>query len=67
MICWFCKSKMIWQSDFNYEDFGRRGEGVVAILCCSSCDASAEFSLPNSEKDKHFKILKNGRDTKAKH
>tara|TARA_R100000008_G_C3560943_1_gene156112 strand:+ start:1037 stop:1204 length:168 start_codon:yes stop_codon:yes gene_type:complete len=45
MTCWFCGEKMIWQSDFTYEEYGREGEGQVTVLLCSSCEASAEFSI----------------------
>lgn len=46
--CWFCRSKMIWQSDFSYEDMGYEGDGIVAILSCTNmrCEASAEFAQP---------------------
>ena len=45
MTCWFCGEKMIWQSDFTYDEYGRSGEGQVTVLLCSSCEASAEFSI----------------------
>jgi len=51
MECWFCTEAMIWQSDFTYEDFGREGEGIVAILCCSKCNAIAEFSLGDTDEN----------------
>ena len=48
--CWFCGSEMIWGSDFSYEDYGLEGDGVVATLTCSECDAYAEFySKPEEE------------------
>lgn len=49
MNCWYCRADMIWQSDFTYEDYGRQGEGMVAILLCSECNASAEFSISDEE------------------
>ena len=42
--CWFCGEEMIWNSDFDFSDFGYEGEGVVAILTCPGCGAHAEFS-----------------------
>ena len=44
--CWFCGSKMIWQSDFTYEDYCMEGDGTIAVLVCSNddCKATAEFS-----------------------
>ena len=51
MTCWYCNGKMVWQSDFNFEDYGREGEGIVTILTCSECEARAEFSSkPEEEK-----------------
>lgn len=43
--CWFCGSKMIWQSDFDFEDYGIGSDGVVSVLMCSNdeCGAMAEF------------------------
>ena len=29
--CAFCMSKMIWQSDFNYDEIYDDGEGVVSF------------------------------------
>lgn len=40
---------MIWQSDFTFEDYGRRGEGQITILLCSSCEASAEFTIKDDD------------------
>lgn len=42
-MCWFCGAKMIWGSDFSFEDYGIEGEGIVAILHCPNCNAVAEF------------------------
>lgn len=36
---------MIWQSDANYDEVFAEGDGVVAFLTCSSCNAEARFSL----------------------
>ena len=41
MNCWFCGSDMIWGSDFNFEDYDLEGDGVVATLTCSECEAYA--------------------------
>lgn len=43
--CWFCGAEMIWGTDFDFEDYGIDGEGVVATLHCTNpdCGASAEF------------------------
>lgn len=41
--CWYCGSQMYWQSDFNFEDYGLEGEGIVTELMCSGCNATATF------------------------
>ena len=51
MNCWFCNSDMIWGSDFNFEDYGLEGDGVVATLTCSECEAYAEYYSKPDEED----------------
>ena len=41
--CWFCGTEMIWGADFNPEDYGYEGEGIVTTLSCPNCNANAEF------------------------
>ena len=44
--CWFCGSRMNWNSDFDFSDYGiEQCEGIVAILQCTNenCGATAEF------------------------
>ena len=52
MKCWHCKNELIWNADFNYEDYGLSGYGVVSNLSCSKCGAHVEVYLPleNGEK-----------------
>lgn len=37
--CHFCGGNLIWQNDFDTEDYGYEGEGVVAVLTCPDCNA----------------------------
>ncbi|MGL4998117.1 MAG: hypothetical protein ACRC5T_04050 [Cetobacterium sp.] len=37
MDCWFCGSDLIWGSDFDAEDYGYVGQGIVATFTCSGC------------------------------
>ena len=37
---------MIWGGDFDYEDYGMEGEGIVSNFSCSNCEATAEVYLP---------------------
>jgi len=46
MKCWHCESKMIWGSDFDYDDYGLDGDGIVSELSCSECEATCTVYLP---------------------
>ena len=49
--CAFCMSKMIWQSDFNYDEIYAEREGVVSFYKKKKkkCGADAQFSLRDDE------------------
>ena len=45
--CFHCGSKsVVWQSDFDYSDFGYDGEGIVHICQCMNCGADIEYRIP---------------------
>ena len=48
-VCWLCCGKLIWQSDFNYDEIFGEGEGIVAMLKCSGCDADVQVSQRHDE------------------
>lgn len=50
-ICWYCGGKLIWQSDFNYDEVHHEGEGVVSFLTCSHCGAEVQYSLRTDEEN----------------
>lgn len=54
MRCWYCGEKMIWDSDFNYDEVYGEGEGIVTFLHCSNCDAECRFSLRDDESEETF-------------
>lgn len=38
--CFHClQNAVVWDSDFNFEDFGFEGEGVVHVCHCTNCGA----------------------------
>ena len=38
--CFHCGEYTVgWQSDFNFEDYGLEGEGIVHLCHCSNCGA----------------------------
>jgi len=47
--CWFCGGEMIWGSDFDFEDIGYEGEGIVSSFSCQKCRATAEVCLRTDE------------------
>ncbi len=45
LMCYFCRSKLIWENDNRFEDYGISGEGQVVSLKCSKCPATFEGFL----------------------
>ena len=41
--CWWCGHKLIWQNDFEKDDWGIHGEGMVTVLICSGCGAECRM------------------------
>jgi len=41
--CWYCGNEMIWNCDFDFDDYGIEGKGIVTTLSCPQCEATAEF------------------------
>lgn len=57
MKCWHCNSNIVWNSDYDFEDLGYDGDGIVSILTCSNkkCGAEYECRLPlKKEKEKNI-------------
>ena len=45
--CFHCGCRTVtWDCDFNYEDFGYEGDGIVQILHCTHCGAEIEYRVP---------------------
>ena len=42
---------MVWGADFNSEDFGIDGEGIVSTFSCSNCPATAQVMLLEEENE----------------
>lgn len=46
--CFHCGQKTVgWDSDFDFEDMGYEGEGVVHICHCTNCGAEIEYRVSN--------------------
>ena len=46
MICVNCRSNMIWQCDYDFEDYGIEGEGIVSVYSCGECETLSENYIP---------------------
>lgn len=45
--CFHCSSNTVsWSGDFDFEDYGYEGEGIVQICHCSNCGADIEYKIP---------------------
>jgi hypothetical protein len=42
IICPFCKEELFWGGEFNYEDYGRDGIGVVGDYSCKNKKCNVE-------------------------
>lgn len=44
--CFNCGKRAVrWEADFDFEDFGYDGEGVVHICHCDNCGADIEYRI----------------------
>ena len=41
-----CTNSVSWDNDFDFEDMGYEGEGIVHICHCSNCGAEIEYRIP---------------------
>lgn len=46
------KKSLMWQSDFDFEELGYEGEGIVSFYTCSNCGAEIECAVPINTTDK---------------
>jgi transcription elongation factor Elf1 len=45
--CFHCGTKaVIWDADFDFEDYGYDGEGIVHNCHCTNCGAEIEYRVP---------------------
>ena len=42
MKCPMCSTDLLWGSDFDYEDFGIEGSGIVSVNTCVNPDCSVD-------------------------
>lgn len=45
--CFHCGMKtVIWDSDFNFEDYCEEGEGIIHVCHCTNCGAEITYKVP---------------------
>lgn len=50
--CFNCGARaVVWQSDFDFSDFGYEGEGIVHICRCTNCGADIEYRVPSDKEE----------------
>ena len=42
---------VIWQADFDFEDYGIEGNGVIHVCKCMNCGADIEYYCGEKEED----------------
>ena len=44
--CFHCGARaVIWDSDYDFDDFALEGEGIVQCLHCTNCGAEIEYII----------------------
>lgn len=52
--CFHClHNTLCWECDYNFEDFGYDGEGIVQILHCRNCGADVEYKIEIRKEDEN--------------
>lgn len=47
-----CRKAVVWDSDFDFSDFGLEGDGIVHVCHCTNCGAEIEYRIPIPDEDK---------------
>ena len=53
--CFHCGHRaVIWDCDYDFEDFGYDGEGIVQMCHCANCGAEIEYRIStDGERDEY--------------
>lgn len=50
--CFHCgTNSVIWDADFDFDDMGYEGNGIVHICHCSNCGAEIEYKVKIDNSD----------------
>ena len=44
---------VIWDCDYDFEDFGYEGQGIVHICHCTNCGAEIEYDIRIPDDEDH--------------
>jgi len=48
--CFHCLSRsVIWDADFDFEDYGEEGEGIIHECHCANCGARITYYIRTDE------------------
>lgn len=52
--CFNCLAKsVVWECDYDFEDLGYEGNGIVHICKCTNCGAEIEYRVPFDEEEEN--------------
>ena len=50
--CFHCGcNTVVWQADFDFEDYCLEGQGIVHVCHCVNCGADIEYGIPIPDED----------------
>ena len=50
--CFHCgERKIVWNSDYDFSDFGLEGKGIVHVCHCTNCGAEVEYRIRTDEEE----------------
>ena len=56
--CFHClQNTVIWDSDFDFADYGLEGEGIIHVCHCTNCGAEIEYQVPCGSGEEDYKLL----------
>lgn len=44
-VCFHCGGQLIWDNDYDFDDMGYEGSGIVHCLHCKDCGAEVEYRV----------------------
>jgi len=56
--CFHCLARaVIWDSDFDFQDVGMEGEGIVHFCHCENCGAQIEYYISFNTEEEEFEDI----------